>query len=74
LTLQNYQHRFPLPALVINRILQLDAATMPGNGMVLLELGDHGRMEMASGHPTYLQNTIHMAGDKEKKLFNQSTG
>lgn len=67
LQLQNYQRRSPLPAVVIKRVSQLDAAGIPENGMVTLDLGD-GRIEMASGIATYSMNTITLAAQGEEAL------
>lgn len=67
LRLQNYQRRSPLPAVVIKRVSQVDAATAPENAMVQLDLGD-GRIEMASGLGIYSQNAIRMAMQGEEAL------
>jgi hypothetical protein len=68
LRLQNYQRRSPLPAVVIKRVSQLEAAATPQNAMVQLDVGD-GRIEMASGLGTYSQNTIRMAMQGEEALY-----
>ncbi len=67
LRLQNYQRRSPLPAVVIKRVSQLDAAGTPENAMVQLDLGD-GRLEMASGLEVYSKNVIRMALEGEEAL------
>jgi hypothetical protein len=67
LNLHNYQRRSPLPAVVIKRVSQLDAAMTPDSGIIQLDLGD-GRIEMASGLPTYSRNTIRMAKEGKEAL------
>jgi hypothetical protein len=65
--LQNYQRRSPLPALIIKRKTQLDAAVSPESGLVSLDLGD-GSIEMASGVPIYARNAIRLAAEGKDAL------
>jgi hypothetical protein len=67
LKLQNYQRRSPLPAVVIKRVSQVEAAATAENAMVQLDLGN-GRIEMASGLGTYSRNTIRMVMQGEEAL------
>lgn len=67
LKLQNYQRRSPLPAVVIKRMSQLDAAGTPENGMVQLDLGD-GRTEQASGLAIYSTNLLRLAEEGGESL------
>jgi len=65
--LQNYQRRSPLPAVVIKRVSQLEAAGTPENGMIQLDLGG-GRFEPASGLATYSKNALRMAEEGQEAL------
>lgn len=67
LKLQNYQRRSPLPAVVIKRVSQLDAASTPENDMTQLDLGD-GRVVIASGLGVYSRNVILMAMEGDSSL------
>ena len=67
LKLHNYQRRSPLPAVVIKRVSQVEAAATPENAMVQLDVAN-GTIEMASGIGTYARNTIRMAMEGEEAL------
>jgi hypothetical protein len=67
LELQDYQRRSPLPAVVIERVSQLNAATTPENEAVQLDLGD-GKVENASGVSMYARNVIRMASEGKASL------
>jgi len=67
LKLQNYQRRSPLPAVVIKRVSQLDAASTPENAMIQLDVGE-GRLEIASGLGVYSRNVLGMAMEGESSL------
>ena len=67
LNLHNYQRRSPVPAVVIKRVSQLDAATTPESGIVKIETAD-GTEEIAAGVPTYSRNVIKLASEGRESL------
>ena len=64
IALSNFQRRSPVPAVIMRRVSQLDAAE---TATVDLDFGD-GRIEKASGCATYTRNAIRLAAEGKEAL------
>ncbi|CAB9527525.1 expressed unknown protein [Seminavis robusta] len=67
LRLSNYQRRSPFAAVVIKRVGHFEVLAGSANEIIDLELDD-GRIEKASGVPTYAKNAIQLAMAGEQTL------